>query len=145
MCPEEDLNFRYFTLTLGHFYTYNTWKFTKNTFLQSCRYGKYLTFATLVTPTTVLGAEQFAFPYKFILAKLQLKKFWAWAETKTGLCWGRITAKASDEFQTNWIFKREKKKKNHFFRVGHTLKVMFLFCVFSIKDPISLKLVRWAK
>ena len=51
-----------------------------------------------------------------------------------------------DVFQTNWIFNRETKKdKHHFYCVGHTLKVMFLFCVFSIKDPISLKLVRWAK
>ena len=121
-------------------------KIHKNTFPWSRRYGKYLSFATLVTPITVLGAEQFAFPYSFILAELQLKRFWAWAETKTGLCWGRITAKASDEFQTNLIFNREtKKEKHHFYRIGHTLKVMFLFCVFSIKDPISLKLVRWAK
>ena len=121
-------------------------KIHKKAFSQSYRYGKYLSFAALFTPITVLGAEQFAFPYKFILAELQLKRFWAWAETKTCLCWGRITAKASDEFQTNWIFNREtKKEKHHIYRVGHTLKVMFLFCVFSIKDPISLKLVRWAK
>ena len=56
---------------------------------------------------------------------------------------GRITAKASDEFQTNWIFNREHTKQKHqFYRVGDTLKVMFLFCAFSIKDQISLKLVR---
>ena len=79
-------------------------KIHKKAFSQSCRYGKYLSFATLVTPITVLGAEQFAFPCKVFFAKVQLKKFWAWAETKTGLCWGRITAKASDEFQTLWIF-----------------------------------------
>ena len=54
-------------------------------FLQSWRYGKYLSFATLVTPVTDLGAEQFAFPCKVSFAELQLKKFWAWAETKTGL------------------------------------------------------------
>ena len=29
------------------------------------------------------------FPAKFFSAKLQLKKFWAWAETKTGFCLGR--------------------------------------------------------
>ena len=79
-------------------------KFTNKTFTQSCRYGKYLIFATLVTPITDLGAEQFAFPCNVFFAKLQLKKFWAWAETKTGLCWGRKTAKASDAFQTCWIF-----------------------------------------
>ncbi len=117
----------------------------KNTFPWSCRYCKYLSFAALVTPITFLGAEQFAFPCTLFSPELQLKKFWAWAETKTGLCWGRITAKASDEFQRNWIFNREHTKQKHqFYRVGHTLKVMFLFCVFSIKDPISLKLVRWA-
>ena len=32
------------------------------------------------------------------------KKFWAWAETKTGLCWGRITAKKFDKVQKFWIF-----------------------------------------
>ena len=57
-------------------------KIHKKTFPQSCRYGKYLSFATLFTPITVLGAEQCAFSYKFILAKLHLKGFWAWAETK---------------------------------------------------------------
>ena len=55
-------------------------------FPQSCWYGKYLSFAALVTPVAVLGAEQFAFPCKVFFVKLQLKKFWAWAETKTGLC-----------------------------------------------------------
>ena len=146
MCPEKGLHFRYFNLTLGHFYTFNTWNSQKKSFTHSCRYGKYLSFATLVTPITVLGAEQFAFPYKFILAELQLKRFWAWAETKTGLCWGRITAKASDEFQTNWIVNREtKKQKHHFYRVGHTIKVMFMFSMFCIEDQICLKLVRWVK
>ena len=33
-------------------------------FSQSCRYGKYLSFATLVTPITVMGDEHFAFPFK---------------------------------------------------------------------------------
>ena len=74
-------------------------KIHKKAFPQS-----YLSFAALVTPITFLGAEQFAFPCTLFFAELQLKKFWAWAETKTGLCWGRITAKASDEFQRIWIF-----------------------------------------
>ena len=121
-------------------------KIHKTAFPQSCRYGKYRSFATLFTHITVLGAEQFAFPYKFILAELQLKRFWAWAKPKTGLWWGRITAKASDEFQTNCFFNKEHTKQKHqFYCVGHTIKLMFLFCVFSIKDPISLKLVRWVK
>ena len=90
-----------------HFYTCNTWHSQKKAFPQSCRYGKYLSFATLVTPITVLGAEQFAFPCNVFFAELQLKKFWAWAENKTGLFWGRITAKALEEFQTNLIFNRE--------------------------------------
>ena len=37
----------------------------------------------------------------------------------------------SDEFQRNWIFNREHTKQKHqFYRVGHTLKVMFLFFLF---------------
>ena len=145
MCPEKGLHFRYFNLSLGHFYTLNTWNSQKK-LLHIVLYGKYLSFAPLVTPITVLGAEQFAFPWNFFFAGLQLKKFWAWAKTKTGLCWGRITAKASDEFQRYLIFNREDTKQKHqFYRVSDKLKVMFLFCGFSIKDQISLKLVRWAK
>ena len=40
-------------------------QFIKNhikAFSHSCRYGKYLSFSTLVTPITVLGAELIAFP-----------------------------------------------------------------------------------
>ena len=48
-------------------------KIHKKAFPQSCRYGEYISFATLYTPITVLGAEQLAFPYKFILAELQQK------------------------------------------------------------------------
>jgi hypothetical protein len=33
-------------------------------FPQSCRYGKYLSFETLDTRQTVLGAEQFVYPCK---------------------------------------------------------------------------------
>ena len=33
-------------------------------------------------------------------------------------------------------------KKHHFYCVADTIKLMFLFCAFSIKDPICLKLVR---
>ena len=77
-------------------------------FPPSCRYGKYLSFASLVTPITVLGVEQFAIPCKVFFCRTSVQfssvQFWAWAETKTGLCWGRITAKASDKFQTVWIF-----------------------------------------
>jgi hypothetical protein len=50
-------------------------KFTKKAFPQSCRYGKYLSFATFITPITVLGVEQFAIPCKVCFAELQLKKF----------------------------------------------------------------------
>ena len=80
-------------------------KFTNKAFPQSCRYAEYLSSATIVTVTvTVLEAEQFAFPCNIFFAELQLKKFWAWTETQTGLCWGRIKAKVSDKFQTLWIF-----------------------------------------
>ena len=48
-----------------------------------------------------------------------------------------------DEFQRNWIFYRGNiKQKHHFYRVADTIKVMFLFYVLSIKDPICLKLVK---
>ena len=97
-------------------------------FSKSRRCGKNLSFATLVTHITVLGAEQFALPCKVVFAKLQLKKFWAWAATKNGLCWGRITAKAFDKFQRNWIFYRGNiKQKHQSYCVGHTIKVMFFF------------------
>ena len=47
------------------------------------------------------------------------------------------------ESQTNLIFYRGNiKLKHHFYRVADTIKLMFLFCVFSIKDPICLKFVR---
>ena len=73
-------------------------------FPQSCRYCQYISFAILDTPVPVLGADQFVFPCNVVFARLQLKKFWAWAETKTGICWSRIKAKVSDKFQTLWIF-----------------------------------------
>jgi hypothetical protein len=50
-------------------------KIHKKAFPQSYRYGKYLSFAALVTPIYRLGAEQFAFPCKLFFAELQLKKF----------------------------------------------------------------------
>ena len=49
LCPEKGLHFRYFNLTLGHFYTFNAWNSQKRAFTHSCRYSKYLSFATLVT------------------------------------------------------------------------------------------------
>ena len=78
MCSEGGLNFCYFTLTFGHFYT-QKWKFSLKTF------NKVVDMA-------------------YIFTKIQLKKFWARAETKTGICWGRIKAKVFDKFQTLWIF-----------------------------------------
>ena len=54
-------------------------------------------------PYNCLGGN-LHFPAKLLFSDVQLKKFWAWAEIKTGLCWGRITAKASDKFQTFGIF-----------------------------------------
>ena len=80
----------------------------------------------------------------FFFAKLQLKKFWVWAEIKTGLCWGRKTAKASDKLHTNWILNNEHKKNHQFYYAGHTVKVIVLYFVFSMEDPICLKLV-WMK
>ena len=99
-------------------------KILNKAFPQSCRYGKYFSFATLDNPVTVLGAEQFVFPCQKLFPQFQLKKFWAWAETKTGFCWGRIRGKAFHEFQANWIFNRattKKFKKNHFYRFSHKL------------------------
>ena len=49
-------------------------KIHKKAFSQSYRYGKYLSFAALVTPITFLGAEQFVFPCTLFFAEFQLKK-----------------------------------------------------------------------
>ena len=78
----------------------------KKAFPHNCRYGKYLSFATFNShPYNCLGGWAIYISLqRFFFAELQLKKFWAWAKTKTGLCWGRITAKAFDAFQTFWIF-----------------------------------------
>ena len=38
---------------------------------QSCRYGKYILFATLVTPITFFGAEKFAIPCKVFSSSRQ--------------------------------------------------------------------------
>ena len=49
-------SFLLFYLNFGPLLHLQYMKFTKKAFLQSCRYGKYCSFATLVTPITVLGA-----------------------------------------------------------------------------------------
>ena len=58
-------------------------KINVEAFPQSFRYGKYISFATLVIPITVLGLSNLHFPAKPFFAKLQLMKVWAWAETKS--------------------------------------------------------------
>ena len=56
----------------GHFCEYM--QIHIDAFPQSCRYGKYRSFATLVIPITVLGDEQFAFPCKvFFLPNFRWK------------------------------------------------------------------------
>ena len=40
-------------------------------FPKSCRYRKYLSFASLITTITVLGAEQLAFPCYFLLSSAE--------------------------------------------------------------------------
>ena len=97
-------HFSVLTLNFGPLLHLHYIKIHIEAFTQSWRYGRYISFATLVTPIPVLGAEQFAFPCEFFFAEFQLKKFWAWAEAKTNLCWGRITSKTSETFQTFWIF-----------------------------------------
>ena len=83
--PQEGLHFRYFNLTLGHFYTFNTRNSQKKLFhIIVDMVNKFH-----LQPITVLGAEQFAFLWNVFFAEFQLKKFSTWAETKTGLCWGR--------------------------------------------------------
>ena len=121
--------FCYFNLTLGHFYTFNTWSSQKKPFYKVVDMVNILP----LQPIIVLGAEQFVFPCNFFFAKLQLKKFWAWAETKTGLCWTRITAKAFDDFQTILIFNTETlNKKITFYRVGYIIEVMFFCFMFPL-------------
>ena len=58
--------------------------------------------------------------FRFFFTELQLKKFWAWAVTKTGLYWDRIPAKPFDKFQTNLILNRETLNKIITFIVSAT-------------------------
>ena len=44
--------------------------------------------------------------------------------------------------QIRSLIEKHKAKTSPFYRVGHTIKVMFLYYVFSIEDPICLKLVQ---
>ena len=69
LCPEEGLHFCYFNLTLGHLYTFNTWHSQKKAFPQSFIYGKYFSFATLVTPIS-WGLSNFNFPATFFLPNI---------------------------------------------------------------------------
>ena len=87
--------FLLFYLNVGPHLQLQYMKIHVEAFPQSCRCLSYVSFATLFC------RREAKF---FFFAKLQLKKFWAWAETNTGLCWGRIKAKVLDEFQTFWIF-----------------------------------------
>ena len=50
-------------------------------------------------PCNCLGAIQFVLLCKVFFDKLQLNRFKAWAEIKTCIFWGRITAKVQDKFQ----------------------------------------------
>ena len=56
------LNFLLFYLNFRPLLHPQYMKILIKAFQQSCRYGKYLSFATLDTPVAVLGAEQFVFP-----------------------------------------------------------------------------------
>ena len=94
LCLEVGLDFCYFTLTLGHFYTYNIWKIHVDAFPQSCRCGNYLSFVTLVTPITVLRAEQFAFPCKFFF------------------CWTLAEEVLSMSRNENWSLLRQSNSKS---------------------------------
>ena len=62
LCPEEGLNFLLFYPNFGPLLHLQCLKINIKAFPQRYRYGKYLSFATLVTPITELGDEQFAFP-----------------------------------------------------------------------------------
>ena len=72
-------------------------------FTQSCKDVKYLSFTTL-DPCNCLGGSPISISAQVFFNNLQLKKFWAWEETKTGLLWGRIKSQVLDEFPVGWIF-----------------------------------------
>ena len=83
----------YFSFTLDHFYTYTVLDMANIFHLQS-------------HPCNCLGAWPISISllsfFYFLFAELHLKKFWAWAETKSGLVWGRIQAKVPGKF--NFFF-----------------------------------------
>ena len=58
---------------------------------------------TFVTPITVLGAEQFAFPCNVFFCQTSAEEVLSMSRNQNGLCWGIITAKASETFHTFWI------------------------------------------
>ena len=104
-------HFWYFTFNLGKFYNYNTLKFTLETFHKVVDIlNIYFSYFLSHLYNCLGGWAIFIFLQSFFLffssfsAELLRKKFWAWTETKTGLSWGRITAKASDKLQTCCIF-----------------------------------------
>ena len=80
------------TLLGGHIHIEN--------FPQKWRYIKICLFATIVTPVTVLRAEQFTplcSVFFVVVEKFQLQKFLAWAVTKIGLL-------RHNEDKSRWLF-----------------------------------------
>ena len=92
LCFEEGLNFCYFTLTLGHSYTYNAWKFKIIPFHKLVDMV-YFIFATLIPPLTALGDEQFAFACKVF-------------------CWTSDEKVTSIRRNQNWSLLRQNKPKS---------------------------------
>ena len=65
--------------------------------------GKYLSFATLVTPITVLGAKQFAFPCKKN-RQTSAEEVCSMSRHQNWSLFRQNNSKSMGEFQTFWIF-----------------------------------------
>ena len=102
MCPEVWFIFMLFYRNFRPLLQPKYIKFLIKAFSQSCRYGKYLFFATLDTPVAVLGAEQFVFP-----------------------CYGFFRQTSAEEVLSmsrnqNWSLLRQNKSKS-IWRISNTL------------------------
>ena len=58
------------------------------------------------------GLSKMRFHAKFLVKEHELQKFLAWAETKTGIFWGRIMTKVRDKDHVCCIFNMQTKIQN---------------------------------
>ena len=77
-------------------------------FQQNCRYGKYLSFATLDIPVTVLGAEHFVFPCNIFFRRTSAEEVLSMSRNQ------------------NWCLLRQNKSKS-FRRTSNTLDLQHVY------------------